>query len=100
MVSFRFRLQTILLQDVLRYLSTMAGYKRLRVGCVLSFYRKQTDSISYTSHMEPDDLDEIVGKLFEDGLEELYLKAGARKFLLFDVPPKDRSPSGKVHSCP
>ena len=48
--------------------------------------------------MEPDDLEEIVEKLFEDGLEELYIKANARNFLLINVPPKDRSPSGRFPS--
>lgn len=47
-------------------------------------------------HLDADDLEEVVEKLFVDGLEDLYTKAGARKFLLIDVPPKDRSPSGKL----
>ncbi|OBZ65668.1 hypothetical protein A0H81_14364 [Grifola frondosa] len=42
---------------------------------------------------EADDLEEIIEKLFEDGLDELYTKAGARNFLLINVPPKDRCPA-------
>jgi hypothetical protein len=52
------------------------------------------------SHLEPDDLEDIVEKLFEDGLEELYIKASARNFLLINVPPKDRSPLGRVSFRP
>lgn len=37
-------------------------------------------------------------KLFDDGLDGLYTKAGARNFLLMDVPPKDRSPGGESGS--
>ncbi|EGO00929.1 hypothetical protein SERLA73DRAFT_71899 [Serpula lacrymans var. lacrymans S7.3] len=39
---------------------------------------------------------EIVEKLFDDGLDDLYAKAGARNFLHFDVPPKDRCPAGVI----
>ncbi|KAH7922567.1 hypothetical protein BV22DRAFT_1094380 [Leucogyrophana mollusca] len=39
------------------------------------------------------DLEEIVDKLFDDGLDEMYIGSGARNFLLIDVPPIDRSPS-------
>ncbi|KAI0792720.1 hypothetical protein C8Q75DRAFT_578347 [Abortiporus biennis] len=41
-----------------------------------------------------EDLEEITKTLIEDGIEELYTKASARNFLIFDVPPKDRSPGG------
>jgi phospholipase/lecithinase/hemolysin len=45
---------------------------------------------------EVDHLEEIVQKLFDDGLDELYTKAGARNFLLIDVPPQHRSPAGEI----
>ncbi|KAH7910328.1 hypothetical protein BJ138DRAFT_1153206 [Hygrophoropsis aurantiaca] len=39
------------------------------------------------------DVEEIVGILFDDGLDELYTWSKARNFLLIDVPPVGRSPS-------
>ncbi|GLB40125.1 hypothetical protein LshimejAT787_0706350 [Lyophyllum shimeji] len=40
---------------------------------------------------ECDELDSIVENIF-DTLHQLYVKAGARNFVLFDIPPIDRSP--------
>ncbi|KAL6304607.1 hypothetical protein BKA93DRAFT_270144 [Sparassis latifolia] len=40
-----------------------------------------------------EDLEEIVDTIFDDGLDELYVHAGARNFLVIDVPPNDRSPA-------
>ncbi|KAF8189347.1 SGNH hydrolase-type esterase domain-containing protein [Pholiota molesta] len=40
---------------------------------------------------ERDELDSIVDNIF-DTLHHLYVKAGARNFVLFDIPPIDRSP--------
>ncbi|KDQ56113.1 carbohydrate esterase family 16 protein [Jaapia argillacea MUCL 33604] len=40
-----------------------------------------------------DDLEEIM-EVVSDALHDLYVKAGARNFLLVDVPPMDRSPGG------
>jgi len=44
---------------------------------------------------EGDELDTIVENIF-DALHHLYVKAGARNFILFDIPPIDRSPQGTV----
>ena len=40
-----------------------------------------------------DDLDTAMEPIF-DVLHDLYVKAGARNFVLVDVPPSDRSPQG------
>lgn len=50
------------------------------------------------SRTDANDLEEIVDKLFEDGLDEIFVKAGGRNFLLIDVPPEDRSPGGRYTS--
>ncbi|EMD41418.1 hypothetical protein CERSUDRAFT_89984 [Gelatoporia subvermispora B] len=47
---------------------------------------------------DADELEEVVAKLFDDGLDDLYVGAGARNFLLIDVPPKDRSPAASDSS--
>lgn len=44
---------------------------------------------------ECDGLESIVETLF-DALHNLYVKAGARNFVLIDVPPIDRSPQGMI----
>ena len=44
---------------------------------------------------EGDELDTIVENIF-DALHHLYVKAGARNLILFDIPPIDRSPQGTV----
>ena len=75
--------------------SHLAGYQRLQVSGVIKTRFSSCGPRKSLSRLEPDDLEEIVEKLFEDGLEELYIKAGARNFLLINVPPKDRSPSGR-----
>ena len=41
-----------------------------------------------------DELEDVLEALF-DIVHALYVKAGARNFLLMDVPPLDRSPGGK-----
>jgi hypothetical protein len=47
-----------------------------------------------------DELEDVVEILF-DAMHELYVKAGARNFLLVDVPPLDRSPGGRRSvQCP
>ncbi|KZS99693.1 carbohydrate esterase family 16 protein [Laetiporus sulphureus 93-53] len=46
----------------------------------------------------PSDLEDIVDSLFTNGLDELYVKAGARNFLLIDVPPNERSPAATILS--
>ncbi|KAJ8695641.1 hypothetical protein PTI98_008220 [Pleurotus ostreatus] len=43
--------------------------------------------------MGSEDLESIVESIF-DVLHRLYLKCNARNFILFDVPPTDRSPQG------
>ncbi|KAH9919903.1 uncharacterized protein B0H18DRAFT_1096021 [Fomitopsis serialis] len=40
---------------------------------------------------DSDDLASILETIF-DGVHDLYIKAGARNFVLIDVPPTDRSP--------
>ncbi|KAJ3555507.1 hypothetical protein NM688_g2538 [Phlebia brevispora] len=50
--------------------------------------------------LEQDRLPDVVTQLFEDGLSKLYIKAGARKFLLIDVPPMDRSPLAATLNAP
>ncbi|KZT01321.1 carbohydrate esterase family 16 protein [Laetiporus sulphureus 93-53] len=47
---------------------------------------------------DPSDLEDIVDSLFANGLDELYVKAGARNFLLIDVPPNERSPAATILS--
>lgn len=42
---------------------------------------------------ECDELDSVVEMIF-DALHDLYVKVGARNFILIDVPPIDRSPEG------
>ena len=80
--------------------SHMAGNQRLQVSSVIKMRISGCGPRTSLSRLEPDDLEEIVEKLFEDGLEELYNKASARNFLLINVPPKDRSPSGRVSFRP
>ena len=41
-----------------------------------------------------DELEPIVEAIF-DTLHDLYVKVGARNFVLIDVPPINRSPGGK-----
>ncbi|KAI8969540.1 SGNH hydrolase-type esterase domain-containing protein [Trametes punicea] len=41
---------------------------------------------------ECDELGPIVEDVFDSALHDLYVKAGARNFVIFDVPPIDRSP--------
>ena len=41
-----------------------------------------------------DELEPIVEAIF-DILHDLYVKVGARNFVLIDVPPIDRSPGGE-----
>ena len=48
---------------------------------------------------DSDELESIVESLF-DVLHQLYVKAGARNFVLFDVPPIDRSPQGTASFMP
>lgn len=45
---------------------------------------------------DEEELADLVEKLFSDGVEELYVKADARNFLIIDVAPKNRSPSGTL----
>jgi hypothetical protein len=48
----------------------------------------------------PDELERIVKAIF-DTLCDLYVKVGARNFVLVDLPPFDRSPRGKGNlECP
>lgn len=49
---------------------------------------------AFPSRTESDELEEIVQALF-DVLDDLYVKAGARNFLLINAPPQDRSPGGE-----
>jgi len=42
----------------------------------------------------PDELEPIVEAIF-DVLHDLYVKFGARNFVIIDIPPIDRSPGGK-----
>lgn len=42
---------------------------------------------------EGENLSEIVGQVL-DAAHTLYIKAGARNFVFFDVPPTDRAPEG------
>ena len=44
---------------------------------------------------DENELEAIVESIFDGALHKLYVKAHARNFLLFDVPPVDRSPLGK-----
>ena len=44
----------------------------------------------------PDELDPIIDKIVDEALHGLYVKAGARNFVVIDVPPVDRSPQGKL----
>lgn len=46
------------------------------------------------SRTESEGMEEIIQVLF-DALDDLYVKAGARNFLLVDAPPQDRSPGGE-----
>ena len=87
-----------LIPDILP--SLLAGNQRLQVSGIIKTRISGCGPRTSLSRLEPDDLEEIVEKLFEDGLEELYIKAGARNFLLINVPPKDRSPSGRVSFHP
>jgi hypothetical protein len=87
-----------LIPDILP--SHLAGNQRLQVSGVIKTRISSCGPQTSLSRLEPDDLEEIVEKLFEDGLEELYIKASARNFLLINVPPKDRSPSGRVSFRP
>ena len=87
-----------LIPDILP--SHLAGNQRLQVSGVIKTRISACGPRTSLSRLEPDDLEEIVEKLFEDGLEELYIKANARNFLLINVPPKDRSPSGRVSFRP
>lgn len=52
--------------------------------------------INDCSRTDIDDLEELVNQLFEDGLDDVFVKAGGRNFLLIDVPPKDRSPGARA----
>ena len=45
---------------------------------------------------DADELEPIVESVF-DAVHDLYVKAGARNFVLVDVPPIDRSPQGPFH---
>ena len=46
---------------------------------------------------DSDDVADIFKKLFAE-ITKLYVKAGARNFVIIDVPPIDRSPQGKSDS--
>ncbi|TDL18023.1 hypothetical protein BD410DRAFT_901086 [Rickenella mellea] len=54
--------------------------------------------INDCSRTDVENLDEIVQSLFEDGVDQVYAKAGAQNFLFIDVPPQDRSPGGEYSS--
>lgn len=73
--------------------SILVRYQRLRVRLISGhiFYRL---SVLFIRQSRSDELEEIVNKPFEDGLDEIFVKAGGRNFLLFEVPQKDRSPGG------
>ncbi|TBU21927.1 hypothetical protein BD311DRAFT_771330 [Dichomitus squalens] len=41
---------------------------------------------------ERDELEPVIQDIFDSALHDLYVRAGARNFIIFDVPPVDRSP--------
>lgn len=52
------------------------------------------DPSNPTSVLDPaEDLEPIVEAVL-DGVDDLYIKAGARSFVLVDIPPIDHSPQG------
>ena len=56
-----------------------------------------TNSIAHVRSTSADELEDVLEALF-DIVHAFYVKAGARNFLLVDVPHLDRSPGGRF-SC-
>ncbi|KAH7885682.1 hypothetical protein F5I97DRAFT_1874324 [Phlebopus sp. FC_14] len=54
--------------------------------------------INDCGNSEEDEFDPIVDKIF-DALHGLYVKAGARNFVLFDIPPINCSPQAIISEC-
>jgi hypothetical protein len=81
----------------------MAGYQRLWVSLLCCSFRVNgyiKHSYYTVRRMSADELEDVVEILF-DAMHELYVKAGARNFLIVDVPPLDCSPGGKYSiQCP